>query len=139
MSTLADKARKLPGVAKIEGAVNGAIASADDLPIQGYDKLPAAEIASKLKGFSQRELRMIDAYERKRQNRATITDKIESLSGDEPWSGYDELSVDGATKALREANAEAARDARAYEREHKDRSGVIEAADRRLEELGAKK
>jgi hypothetical protein len=137
MSTFADKARKLPGVAKVEGAVNGALATEDDLPIQDYDKLEAAEIASKLKGFSQRELRTIDAYERKRQNRATITDKIESLSGDEPWSGYDESSVDGVTKALREADAEAAREARTYERGHKDRSGVIEAADKRLEQLGA--
>ena len=137
MSTIADRARKLPGVAKIEGAINGAIADADDLPIADYDKLPAAEIASKLKGFSQRELRMIDAYERKRQNRATITDKIESLTGDEPWSGYDESSVDGVTKALREADAATARAARTYEREHKGRSGVIEAADRRLTELGA--
>lgn len=137
MSTIADRARKLPGVAKIEGAINGAIADADDLPIADYDKQPAAEIASKLKGFSQRELRMIDAYERKRQNRATITDKIESLTGDEPWSGYDESSVDGVTKALREADAATARAARTYEREHKGRSGVIEAADRRLAELGA--
>jgi hypothetical protein len=139
MSTFADKARRLPGVAKVEGAVNGAIAGAEDLPIADYDKLPAADIASKLKGFSQRDLRMIDAYERKRQNRATITDRIESLSGDEPWSGYDESSVDGVTKALREADAATARAARTYEREHKDRSGVVEAADRRLEELGAKK
>lgn len=138
MSTFADKARKLPGVAKVEGAVNGAIADEADLPIADYDKQQAADIASKLKGFSQRELRMIDAYERKRQNRATITDRIESLSGDEPWSGYDESSVDAVTKALREADADVAREARTYEREHKGRSGVIEAADRRLDELGAK-
>ena len=136
MSTFADKARKLPGVAKVEGAVNGAIAEADDLPIPDYDKLPAEDIARRLKGFSQRELRMIDAYERKRQNRATITDRIESLSGDEPWSGYDESSVDGVVKTLREADAERTREARTYEREHKDRSGVVEAADKRLEQLG---
>lgn len=135
MSTFADKARKLPGVAKVEGAVHGAIAEESDLPIADYDKQAAADIASKLKGFSQRELRMIDAYERKRQNRATITDKIESLTGDEPWSGYDESSVDAVTKALREADAAAGRETRTYERAHKDRSGVIEAADKRLEEL----
>jgi hypothetical protein len=82
---------------------------------------------------------MIGAYEAKRENRATVTDKIAKLTGDEPWSGYDELSVDGVTKALREADAATAREARTYEREHKDRSGVIEAADRRLEELGARK
>jgi hypothetical protein len=132
MSTFADKARKLPGVAKVEGAVNGAIATEEDLPIAGYDKLEAAEVAGRLKGFTQRELRMIDAYERKNQNRATITDKIASLAGDEPWSGYDEQSVDGVVGALRDASADVAREVRTYERAHKDRAGVIEEAEKRL-------
>lgn len=135
MSTFADKARKVPGVAKAEGAVQGALADAADLPIADYDKQPADEIASKLKGFTQRELRMIDAYERKNQNRNTITDKIAALSGDEPWSGYDEAGVDGVTGTLREAGADVAREVREYERAHKDRAGVVEAADRRLAEL----
>ncbi len=137
MSTFADKARKLPGIAKVEGAVHGALADAADLPIADYDKQQADDIAGRLKGLTQRELRMIDAYERKNQNRATILDRVASLSGDEPWSGYDEAGVDGVTGALRTADVATVREARTYERAHKDRAGVIEAADKRLEELGA--
>jgi len=132
MSSFADRARKLPGVAKAEGAVAGALATEDDLPTKDYDKQSAADIAGKLKGFSQRELRLIDAYERKHENRTTITDRIASLSGDEPWSGYDEQGVEAIKKALSEANDELARTVRGYEREHKGRAGVIEAAEERV-------
>ncbi len=129
MSGMADAARKVPGVAAAEGAITGALATEEDLPIKDYDKQSADAIAGKLSGFSQRELRMIDAYERKRENRTTITDKISKLTGDEPWSGYDELGVDAVAKAVSDGNAKRVR---SYERGHKDRSGVIEAADRRI-------
>ena len=43
----------------------------------------------------------------------TITDKIAKLTGEEPWSGYDEQSVDAITAALRDADADTARSARA--------------------------
>ena len=130
--SISDKARKIPGVAAVEGALTGAVATEQDLPITDYDRQTAADIATKLKGFSQRELRMIDAYERKHQNRATITDQIAKLTGDEPWSGYDEQSVDAITTALRDADADTARTVRAYERARKDRAGVIQAADQRV-------
>ncbi|HVM25198.1 MAG TPA: hypothetical protein VM253_07370 [Candidatus Limnocylindrales bacterium] len=130
--SIADKARKIPGVAALEGAITGVISNEQDLPIKDYEKQTAADITAKLKGFSQRELRMIDAYERKHENRTTITDKIAKLTGDEPWSGYDEQSVDAITKALREADTETAQSVRAYERERKARAGVLEAADQRI-------
>ena len=132
MTGIADAARKVPGVAAAEGAVTGALATEQDLPIKDYDKVTAEDIAGKLNGFSQRELRKIDAYERKNQNRATITDKIAKLTGDEPWSGYDELSADAVAKAVGEADAERAKKVRSYERDHKSRSSVIEATDRRI-------
>jgi hypothetical protein len=131
--SISDSARKIPGVAAVEGAITGALATEQDLPIAGYDKQTAEDIASRLNGFSQRELRMIDAYERKRENRATITDKIAKLSGEEPWSGYDEQSVEAIATALYETSTTAAREVKAYERDHKGRSGVIEAADKRIE------
>ncbi|HSO98796.1 MAG TPA: hypothetical protein VLP43_07575, partial [Solirubrobacteraceae bacterium] len=109
MTGIADAARKVPGVAAAEGAVTGALATEEDLPIKDYDKATAEDIAGKLNGFSQRELRKIDAYERKNQNRATITDKIAKLTGDEPWSGYDELSADAVAKAIGEGDAESAK------------------------------
>ena len=132
MSGMADAARKVPGVAAAEGAITGALATEEGLPIKDYGKQSAEDIAGKLSSFSQRELRMIDAYERKHENRTTITDRISKLSGDEPWSGYDELGVDTVAKAVSEGNAEDAKRVRSYERGHKDRSGVIEAADRRI-------
>jgi cell division protein FtsI (penicillin-binding protein 3) len=73
--SISDSARQIPGVAAAEGAISGALATEDDLPIADYDKQTAEDNATRLKGFSQRELRTIDAYERKRENRATITDR----------------------------------------------------------------
>jgi len=130
--SISDKARKIPGVAAVEGAITGAVASEHDLPIKDYDKQTAGEIADKLKSFSQRELRMIDPYERKHENRKTITDKIAKLTADEPWSGYDEQGVDAIAKVLREANKDTAGSVRAYERDRKARAGVLEAAEQRI-------
>ena len=131
--SISDKARKIPGVAAAEGAVTGALATEQDLPIAGYDTQTAEDIAARLNGFSQRELRMIDAYERKRENRATITDRIAKLTGEEPWSGYDEQSVDAITTALNDTDALTAQEVKTYEREHKSRAGVIETADKHIE------
>ena len=130
---ITDTARKIPGVAAAEGAVTGALATEQDLPITGYDKQSADDIASKLKGFSQRQLRMIDAYERKNQDRATITDKIAKLTGEEPWSGYDEQSVDDITAALNDTDALTAQEVKEYERSHKARASVIENAEKRID------
>ncbi len=131
--SIADKVRKIPGIAATEGALTGAVATEQDLPIRNYDGQSAEEIAGKLKNFSQRELRMVDAYERKRENRTTIIDKIAKLTGEEPWPGYDEAGVEAITRALADADAERSRKVRTYEREHKDRTGVIEAADAHID------
>ncbi len=128
--SISDKARKIPGVAAAEGALTGTVATEQDLPIAGYDKQTAQDIAAKLKGFSQRELRMIGAYEAKHENRATITDKIAKLTGEEPWSGYDEQGVDAIKTVLAKADDNVALKVRSYEREHKNRAGIIDAVDR---------
>jgi hypothetical protein len=131
--SISDTARKIPGVAAAEGAVTGALATEQDLPIAGYDEQSAEAIAPRLKGFTQRELRTIDAYERKRGNRATITDRVAKLLGEQPWAGYDEQSVDAVTSRLNEVDGEIARLVKRYEREHKERAGVIQAAERRID------
>lgn len=131
--SIADKVRRIPGIATVEGALTGAVATERDLPIKDYDRQSADEIAGKLKGFSQRELRMIDAYERKRQHRTTIIDKIARLTGEEPSPGYDEAGVESITGTLTDADAATARHVRTYEREHKDRAGVVEAAGARID------
>lgn len=131
--SISDSARKIPGVAAAEGALTGALATEQDLPIAGYDEHNAEDIASRLKGFTQRDLRTIDAYERKRENRATIVDRVAKLLGEQPWAGYDEQSVDAVTSRLNEVDSETARLVRRYERDHKDRAGVIQAAERRID------
>jgi ferritin-like metal-binding protein YciE len=128
----ARKARKVPGVAHAEGQVKGALASEADLAIAGYGKLTAAEILEKLADLSQVDLAKIDSYERKNENRKTILSRLTSLRGDEPWAGYDELSVSEIREVLDESDADRIRRVRSYERSHKNRTGVIGASEREL-------
>ena len=76
---------------------------------------------------------MIDAYERKHENRATITDPIAKLTGDEPWSDCDEQSAEAITTALNDTDARTAQKVKTYERSHKSRAGVIQTAEKRIE------
>ena len=126
------QARKVPGVAQAEGQVKGAVASEEDLAINGYDKLTADEIVAKLSELSQIDLAKVDSYERKHQNRTTILSRIASLRGNEPWPGYDELSVAEIESVLGEGDDERATEVRSYERAHKNRAGVLKAAERDL-------
>jgi len=128
----ARQARKVPGVARAEGEIKGAVASADDLAIARYDTLTAEEIAGRLASLSQIDLSKVDAYERKNQNRSTVLSRIETLRGDEPWTGYDELTAPEAQAALADADDERAQKVREYERAHKNRAGVLRAAEREL-------
>jgi ferritin-like metal-binding protein YciE len=128
----ARQARKVPGVARAEGTVKGAVASESDLTISNYDSLSADEVQDKLAELSQIELAKVLAYERKNQNRSTVTSRIESLQGEEPWPGYDELSVDEVRAVLSEGDDERVKDVRDYERKHKARAGVLEATEREL-------
>ncbi len=126
----ARQARKVPGVAQAEGQVKGAVASEGDLAIARYDSLTANEITSKLSELSQIDLAKIDSYERKNQNRSTVLSRITSLRGDEPWAGYDELTASEVQSALSEGDEDHARQVLSYERAHKNRTGVLKAAER---------
>ena len=128
----ARQARKVPGVARAEGTAKGAVASASDLAIPNYDSLSADEVQEKLTELSQVDLAKVNAYERKNQNRSTVTSRIDSLRGDEPWPGYDELSVDEVRAVLAEADEQRTKEVRAYEAKHKARAGVIAATERQL-------
>ncbi|HSZ70605.1 MAG TPA: DUF892 family protein [Solirubrobacteraceae bacterium] len=129
----ARRARKVPGVARFEGQVKGAVASEGDLPLSDYDHLSAAEIVERLPGLSQIDLAKIDSYERRGENRTTVLSRITSLRTDEPWPGYDELTVSEIRTALGNGDdGELARRVRAYERAHKDRAGVLGATERDL-------
>ena len=128
----ARQARKVPGVTQAEGQVKGAVASQEDLAIARYDKLTADEILTKLSDLSQIDLAKVDSYERKHENRTTVLSKITSLRGNEPWPGYDELSAADIESVLGEGDDERAKETRSYERSHKNRAGVLKAAERDL-------
>jgi ferritin-like metal-binding protein YciE len=128
----ARQARKVPGVAQAEGQVKGAVADEDDLAIAGYDDHNADEITSRLPGLSQIDLAKIDSYERRHANRTTVLSRIETLRGDEPWPGYDELKATEVQAVLAEGDEDRIEQIRAYERSHKNRAGVLKAAERQL-------
>jgi ferritin-like metal-binding protein YciE len=128
----ARQARKVPGVARAEGRVKGAVPSEENLPIARYDTLTAEEITGKLPELSQIDLAKVEAYERKNQNRTTILSRVTSLRSDEPWAGYDELTADEVIAVVSEGDDDRAKAVRSYERAHKDRAGVLKAAEREL-------
>jgi ferritin-like metal-binding protein YciE len=126
----AREARKVPGVAQIEGQLKGAVASEEDLAIARYDSLTAEEILSKLPELSQIDLAKVDSYERKNDNRTTVLSRISALRRQEPWPGYDELTVAEIEAVLGEGDEQRTKDVAAYERAHKNRAGVLRSAER---------
>jgi len=126
----ARQARKVPGVTHAEGQIKGAVASEVDLAIEHYHELTAEETVGKLAELSQIDLAKIDSYERKNQNRTTILSRITSLRGREPRAGYDELTAAEVEAVLSEGDEQRVERARSYERTHKNRAGVLKAAER---------
>jgi hypothetical protein len=122
----------VPGEAQVEGAVKGALASEQDLPIPDYDSLTAEEIVKRLPELSQVDLAKVEAYERKGAGRTTVLERIAALRGDEPWSGYDDMNAQEIVERLRGGDDELAARVRDYERAHKARATVLRAAEREL-------
>jgi rubrerythrin len=118
------------GQATRKAARKTTAASEGDLRIARYDKLTAEEIVAKLADLSQIDLARIDSYERTNQNRTTVLSRIASLRGNEPWAGYDELTAGEIASVLAEGDDERAQQVRSYERSHKNRAGVLKAAER---------
>jgi len=61
----ARQAGRVPGEAQVEGAVRGAAAREQDLPIANYDKLSVKEINSRLRRLSEVDRTTVEVYERK--------------------------------------------------------------------------
>ena len=61
-----------------------------------------------------------------------VLSRIETLRGDEPWTGYDELTAAEVQAVLAEGDDDRAEQVRAYERAHKNRAGVLKATEREL-------
>jgi ferritin-like metal-binding protein YciE len=120
-------ARRAPGAARAAGAARGAVAKPEDLPIARYDALNVQEINERLPTLSQTDLAKVEAYERRHENRSTVTERIAALRSTEPWPGYDDQTADEVATILRSADDDARRRAaRDYERAHKNRATVLE-------------
>jgi ferritin-like metal-binding protein YciE len=126
----ARQARKVPGVARAEGELKGAVAQVNDLAIPRYDSLTVEEIVAQLPELPQIEIAKIDAYERRHDNRSTVLGRITALRHAEPWPGYDELTVGEIEAVLSERDDDQAKKVAAYERAHKNRAGVLATAER---------
>jgi hypothetical protein len=99
-------------------------------PVSGYDKLKDKEVIASLSKRSQVELAEIESYERAHEDRSSVFDKLRWLRQDEPLPGYDALSSDEAVAALEQADLEAIKRVRGYERKFRARREVLDEVDR---------
>lgn len=120
-------ARRVPGAAEAEGAVVGAFIGEADLPIAHYDTLTADGVVHKLPGLTQFELRKVRGYETRNQARVTVIGRIDKLCEEQPWPGYDEMTLDEILPKARELPAEERTDLVHYERRHKNRRTITDA------------
>ena len=105
-----------------------------EAPITGYDDSTAEEIVAKLPEQSQATLVQVAAYEQAHDKRTTVLERVAALTGPEPAPGYDELTADEVQKLLTGGDAALATAVRDYERRHKSRASVLEAAARNADE-----
>lgn len=111
-------------------AVERSITSPDELAIVNYDDLTVDDIVGRLGNLSQEELRRIEQYETKNSNRSTVLKRIKNLKTQEPWPGYDGLTVAEIKSELNHAPEGRLKKVREYERAHKNRTSVIDLTER---------
>jgi hypothetical protein len=109
-------------------------ASRDAQPIARYDALTAAEVVGRLRALTQSELAKVERYEKRGEGRQTILKRVASLREKEPWRGYDSATVKEVRERLARAKADRVTAVRDYERRHRNRTGVMDAARRRLDD-----
>jgi hypothetical protein len=102
-------------------------------PIAGYDGLTIEEVVAKLPEQPQAALAEIAAYEGAKEKRATVLQRIAALTGPEPAPGYDTLSAEDAVTLVTNGSPTLAAAVGDYERRHKHRASVVEAATRRVD------
>jgi hypothetical protein len=102
------------------------------LPIRGYDRLKAKEIADQLSQLSQVQLAAVEAYERAHEGRPVVLDKLRYMRGTEPLPGYDALTPEQISTALARADAETVKAVRDYENKLQRRQSVLDETARVL-------
>ncbi|MFE4414775.1 hypothetical protein [Streptomyces sp. NPDC056821] len=71
--------REMPAATRVVEKVQGAMAREEALPVRGYSRLGVAEIQQRLRGLSQRELTVIEGYERAHAGRRGVLNAIGHL------------------------------------------------------------
>ena len=105
-----------------------AASSAVEPPIARYDRLSVAAVLAQLGELPTKELIKLGQHERTHQNRVAVVADIDARLGNEPWPGYDELDTDGVRFGLDGAHEDRFVTVLAYERLHRNRAGVVLAA-----------
>jgi len=59
-----------------------------------------------------------------------VLTRISTLRRQEPWPGYDELTVSEIDAVIGEGDEQRAKNVAAYERAHKNRAGVLRSTQR---------
>jgi hypothetical protein len=102
--------------------------TASEPPVARYDRLPVDAVLAHLDELTPRDLAKLGDYERSHRNRAAVLADVDARLGQEPWPGYDELDVDGVRFGLDGAHEDRFVMVLAYERAHRNRAGVVLAA-----------
>lgn len=107
------------------------VASVPEPPVARYDQLPVDAVLARLGELAPRELATLAHHERTHRNRLVVLADIDARLGHEPWPGYDDLDVDGVRFGLEGAHEDRFVTVLAYERVHRNRAGVVLAAQQR--------
>jgi ferritin-like metal-binding protein YciE len=111
-----------------------------DRILQEIPKLTAAVVRADVRGNGSYDITRTGAADTarsasrtaKRTTKRTSRKAGRATGTAQPWPGYDNQTVEEIGSRLARASDSKARAARAYEKAHKNRAGVIETADREL-------
>jgi hypothetical protein len=98
---------------------------ANTLAIERYDRLAVWKLLRRLPTLSQTEMAAVETYERAHGQRVPVLRKLRYLRCDEPLAGYDALSPDEISAALKDADLASIDRVRAYERRLRNRDSVL--------------
>jgi hypothetical protein len=107
-------------------------ASAEALPIAGYDGRQEKQVIAQFRELSQVELAEIEDYERSHRNRRVVLDKLRYMRSPEPVAGYDALEPEQVVRLLEDADTAKVRAIRDYEGKFRGRRVVMAATARAL-------
>jgi len=104
-------------------------------PIQDYYNLNVGELVEQLHNLFADELHHVRAYEQLNKNRDTLVQQIDRrmmVAIGVPIKDYDNSNVDEIVEQLDNLSGEGLLATRAYEQENKNRVGLIQQIDRRI-------